>query len=349
MFPGFPVPFLGNPQPNFRRKNMLTRERLIGTLQPALINEQARLEMKLKPAMIYRFIIDCLCLVTVPFGGGNAVEDNPNRFIREIRFETSDGVQIKAHSSTMQRFIQHYEKNCDPLTVGTLAGALAAGPYAIQFTTEVDFARGPALDPEETILNTNNYDNLTMIAQLGNGADFCDAAGTTVTLIQLNVTQVDRLPVSPEDEMEPRLINQLTRKVLQFTAAQQNLALDIPDKAEIDSIYVIARDLTLNHVLPERSDILVNNLRVALDNGNRIERFQTWAQMQQKNKEDFALENAIPGFAALSFDPDGDLKEMLDLRGVNSPQLLFDVNAPVGATGVGELEVGFRQIVTPQI
>jgi len=324
---------------------MKERERIIGNI-PAVINEPGRFELKLKPSLVKRFMLDVSGILTVGFGGGNAVEDNPHRFIREIRFETSDGTQYKAHGAIMQNFIQQYEKGTAPYVVGTLAGALIANPYAFRFTVEIDFNRVIAQFPEITILNTNNFDNLTMIVQFGNAADFVDANGTLGALA-CQVVQVDRMPADATDETEPRLINQLTRKITAVTGPGTDLAMDIPDKAQIQQMYIIARNFTAGHIAGERVDNLINNVRVVLDNGNRVERRVTWPQIQQRNKEDYGVETNIVGFGVIDYDPDGSFDDLLDLRAVNAPQLLFDVNAP-GGLGA-EIEVGFRQIVTPAV
>lgn len=307
---------------------------------PCVENSLQRLELKLKPALVskLRMLIEGTITFAAPSLG---VEDNPLRFLREARIETSDGVLLKALSAVMQAFTQQYEKGTAPLVEGAFVGAIAPGAYNFRFVMEMDFDRETAVTPEATILNSNLISNLFLNANWGTAADF--GVGGVLSNLRCRVYSMERDPVNAEDELTERLQNQQTVQRGQFTAANPRLALDLPDNAEIDSIGIIGRDNGALGLF--RSDTLINEVRIEVDNGRTVLRRLAWDEIRAQNKEGYNQEALVIGFGLLNFDPEGDMLDMLDLRGRNTPQLVFDVNAPT-VPGTAEIEATSRQIIT---
>jgi hypothetical protein len=192
--------------------------------------------------------------------------------------------------------------------------------------------------PERTILNTNQYNDLTLFVTwnaLANvfGGTF-DPGLDTVTA-SCTVVSCERPPVDRNDELMAR--QQMIDTVM--TAQSTVGSMLLPENTMIKTLGIYTYGEGLRIQQPGM------NISVNYDSGNYVLRDMTGPQIQSQNKSYYHVEAIDQGVYAIEFDYLRDFKSLFRTKNRNYARVTFTGTIVAPA----EIQILRRRIATPKI
>lgn len=306
-------------------------ERKIGEIA-VVENSTQKFDCRLKPQFVRQLTLRLSGTLTVSGGTGVLTQDSPLGLIRQIRFTTTDGKLLKAFDPKNMNFLNKLELSTALPVLAPTTGAASGIPF--NATIIVPFECWSALEPMATALNANNYSDFILYLDFAAVADI-------ISLSSVLSAKVEIISVENKVDIEARfakLLEMIDTEQMKTVSGSGVLEFDLPEDTEFKTLLLRVID---NGV---RSSALVTNVKVDADNGNSVFRELPFVALQDSNKIDYEYETQDAGIAVIEFDPDGDLKDLLDTFRHKTPKLKVTCIAP---TGVAQVHVLQRQIVTP--
>lgn len=321
--------------------DVLIFERQIGAID-FVPGQQRKYDVKQQPNLIKRMMlhVEVTAVIASPVGPVTWINpaDAPFNMISNIQVRTSQGLVLKNFSALQIELLNRLEfftpsLNTAPATFPTGA------TYVFAFDVILPFENHTGILPERTILNTNQYNDLTVFVTweaLANvfGGTY-DPLLDTITA-SCSVISCERPPVDRNDEL-------MSRQQMIDTIANGAFNIGsfiLPENTMIKTLMNIARDSA-----GLRSNTAQDILTVSYDSGNYVLRNMTYSQIQSQNKSYYHVEAIDAGVAVYEFDQTRDFKTLFRTKNRNYARIEYTGNIPVDGT----IELFRRRIATPKV
>ena len=307
-------------------------ERKIGEIAVVESSTQ-KFDCRLKPQFARQLTLRLSGTLTVSGGTGVLTEDSPLGLIRQIRFTTTDGKLLKAFNPKNMHFLNKLELSSAPPFLAPTTASASDIPF--NSTIIVPFECWSALEPMATALNANNYADFILYLDFATVSDI-------ISLSSALSAKVEIISVENKVGMEARfakLLEMVDTEQMKTVSGAGELEFDLPEDTEFKTLLLRVIDNGA------RNSALVTNVKVDADNGSSVFRDIPFYALQDSNKIDYEYETQDAGIAIIEFDPDGDLRDLLDTFRHKTPKLKVQCGSP---TGVAQVHVLQRQIITPQ-
>ncbi len=311
-------------------------------------NGESRLDLKMKPNLIRDLLLHLRFNATI-VTGDNINADFPFGLIRNIQIRASNGLLLKTFSAYQIAMMNKYMAGTRPdaSTIGDIVTDAATDYHA---NVKIPFELLDQVFPEKTVLNTNEYNELTLVIQWGSGLSLTpDFDGdNTLTVAVIDVIALERLPIITDDNVDQLTNRQRVVDSILIKDAAAALEFLLPENTMIKElgIFVSALAETTGEIVHVNN---VVNARVTDNNEQNVIMNLPGVAIKSRNKEMFGLEALEDGFYLIPFGRDHDFSSILSTIGTNFPKL----NLEIGAAFIGDTTtkkqvfVFVRQIVTP--
>lgn len=314
-------------------------ERQIGFVEFAE-NQTRKYDVKQQPNLIKRFLLHVEVSVTVGSIGPvtfNNPLDTPFDMIRNIQVRTSQGLILKNFSAIEITLLNNLEFFTNSLNTAPVQ--LENGPNIFEYDVIIPFEDHTGIYPERTILNTNQYNDLTLfIAWEDLSSIWGGSFDPQLDIVSVNCTIVscERPPVDRGDELLARqqMIDTVANGVFNVGS------LLLPENTMIKTLATYTYDGSGLRVNTEQENININ-----YDSGNYVLRDLSTTEIQSLNKSYYHVEAIQPGVYVIEFDQMRDFKTLFRTKNRNYARATF---TPIeGADGT--IRLFRRRIATPKI
>lgn len=324
----------GNNMPKLKDGSVTGFHRKIGTIE-YIAGVEKKFELDPQPNLIARYFLHLTLVVDTNKINLIPVAGAPYQIIRNLQIRTAAGVVLKNLSGQMLSLMNKYERWTDELnTIPPDAG----GGATFEADLLIPLNDDSIYDPEQTILNSNNFTNLTLYITWGTPTDiFPTWTELTDTLtVDCDLIALYRLPIDAADQQLPRKnmvdIEQVRRVDV---AGLTPVDFLLPEETFIKTIYILAlaRDVA-DPWTPY--DVVLDNLEITDNNRAHVLRSLDAEHIQSINKMDYHIETIEPGFYVIEFARSGpcgamsaDYSMLYNTRNKNYPRLTMTVNPAI--------------------
>jgi hypothetical protein len=226
--------------------------------------------------------------------------------------------------------------------------ASATGNQNIRVGFQLDRITPDANRPKDSALHTKDYVSLLEINWImGQPTDMCsvpgtatNAASTLTGVVNVYVEEIQEYDAG--DAHEHRYVKRCSRLEAIVNAVNQSQLVLLSVNANSRGVKLLQLDTTLNKGEPTAA--LINNVKIR--SGVDVRFTGSFAQLRQKNKRDFkindALFNARTGLGYIDLLHNGDLKTLYSTVGKNEWLLELDVNAGPGKILIEHYEYAYQ-------
>lgn len=313
-------------------------QRDIGSIEWAN-NQKRKYDVKEQPNQIKYFCLHCAVGVTTATLSVTPDADAPFNLLKNIRVRSTQSLTLKNFPGIMIDLLNHLEFGT--LAHNTMPASLDAGTYTWEFDIVIPFEDHTGKFPERTILNTVQYNDLTLFAEW---ADFSVispdwvSANDNVDFFYCNVVSLERLPVAKAEETLNR--QQMIDRV-QTKRADTVDGFLLPENTMVKTLMVVTRDGN-----GDRVDNVISNLNVNFDSGNFILRDMSADEIQSLNKQYYHVEQLDTGVYVIEFDLSHDFSTLFNTKDRNYARLDWTQATPPVADAT--LTLLTRRIATPK-
>lgn len=212
--------------------------------------------------------------------------------------------------------------------------AIAAATATYRVNLPIIFADQKMNRPEDTILDTNRYNSITLQMTMGGVAQLFNTVGTS-SVIQTMDVEVERSLGQLPAEARPyfHVSYDFRQPVDAFTLT--NIELEKSSDAAIKRVFIhssASGTAGLPFSGANADDVL--NIVTLKDQNRFIEKERIWAMIQDMNKVDAGLESALVGIAVFDFVRDGAVQSALATGNKSVLQLSWTNQAGVAANDI---------------
>lgn len=356
-------------------------EREIGQI-PYYPNQERPLSIKVQPNLVKKIMLhvrgfaQCATGQTAQINGRLGVYP----FIRDVQLRASNGVVIKSIEPAALNLLNILEHGANEHIVAPAGGFTDAAAKCWSFDLSIPFDSITSMIEERTILNPNEYSELTLYLRWGNEDDFAVGALTntsiTLTDVVCDVVALERVPLDMNDELLNRQRLTDTMQIKSVADTGQIVTFDLPDNAllktllfyvEHKKVYSPAPDPTAPHPIfryPLSEGVV--RARVEDNAGAHIIRELSGKQIQSMNNAFYGMAdlaprewcggvggdinevgdlfgNQKPGVYCIEFDKLHDFTSLYSTIDINFPRLVLTLGTIPGA--VADYTQSFRAVL----
>jgi len=371
--------------------SIMLLNRNIGQI-PYAANQTRKFDLKLQPNMLKNLLLhftlisdswepdtSTICPMTGPIG-----------IVRQVEVRASNGVLLKSIEGQALTILNSYEHKATEFRSYPLGGPYGQpADFLIEFDLLIPFEDITNIVPERTVLNTNEFSELTISVTWGSEYDICcysdqvppvPLKGGSVNLIAL-----ERVPISMDDELLNR--QRMVDTMQQQAAVGSQVIFDLPENTLLKTLLFYVElekqfddEITKGPVCRLPYPGAITSFQVEDNNGAHVIRSMNAVDNLSEIKDYFGLNNGLDRFDAgvfsndpgslcslddtiqkhgvnvVEFDREHDFTTCYSTIGVNRPRLLINLNnaifgqtPPPGYTYNWTVKLLQRQIVTPAI
>ncbi len=302
-------------------------------------------DIKEQPNLIKRLTLHCRVSVTTQTVSVDQVADAPFNLLANIQVRTSQGLVLKNFDGYSINAMNHYESGT--AAHNTIPANLDAGTHVFEFDIVIPFDDITNRLSERTILNTNEYNDLTLYITWADfgviSPDWVGGVTDVVNYFYCDVISCERPPVEingdrRNDELLAR--QRMIDNVVSIDATPETNFL-LPENTNVKTLMLITRDGD-----GLRSNLIINRLQVNFDSGNFVLREWSGGECQSQNKQYYHVENILDGIYIIEFDQNHDFKTLFSTQDRNYARLVVtEVAAPVSGASMNLFR---RRIATPK-
>lgn len=311
-------------------------------------NGESRLDLKMKPNLLRDLMLHLRFNATI-VTGDNVDGDFPLGLIRNIQIRASNGLLLKTFSAYQIFIMNKYMAGTRP-DASTVAGITLDAATDYHADIKIPFELLDQVFPEKTVLNTNEYNELTLVIQWGSGLNLTpDFDGdNTLTVVAIDVCALERLPIIIEGNADQLTNRQRAVDSVLVKTAEEAMEFLLPENTMIKELGIFIQKKVEDDANIAFGDFLVN-ARVTDNNDQNVIMNLPGTSLKSRNKEMYSQEALTTGFYLIPFDRDHDFTTLLSTIGTNFPKLTLEL-APAfieSADTNKQVFVFVRQIITP--
>lgn len=301
-------------------------------------NQTRKLDIKQMPNLIKQLMIHVEVKVVTTTTTITPSIDSAWDMISNIQLRTSQGLVLKNFSGIQIALLDNYE--CKTPLLNTIPAALD-GPatYIFHFDIIIPFDDWTNILTERTILNTNQYNDMTLYITWADLATIWPGWVDDTDLVDhvyCNIVSLERPPINRAEELLPR--QQMLDSVAR-TAWDTNEFI-LPENTDIKTLMLITRNAA-----GLRVNTMLDYLTVNYDSGNYVLRYLNATTIQSQNKSYYNVEMIYPGVYIIEFDQTHDFKTLFSTVNRNYAKAIWTN----GVLEEGTFEIFRRRIATPTI
>lgn len=311
------------------------------TVVPYIANTRQQVTIRLRPNMLKHFVIHLAATIETDVPGLNINDDFPWAGIRRITVYTQRGEILKSVSGRQLHFLNLFEggtneystwpASLDPATINAYADLM------------VPFENKTGLDPEETVLNSNEFTELFISIEW---LDYLNQAyEETLVSFSMVCTLVflEREPFSVSDKLQPR--KKLVDQDFWISIVNDRFEYLLPENTLIKTIQMM--NIQDDQAAWNERINMIQYVSIEDDDNAHLLRQWTGAEIQSANKQYYGIEGGqVNGIYVIEFDQLRDLTSLYSTFNIAYPKLVIQY-IPGPYLLNQQLGLFIRQVTTP--